>query len=90
MNLGDIYSFALIASEILNMKPVWVSWESVYFSVQFLKEGDDTKRDYEDVIYMVKKGGRNPLRPNLEPVAQDISPALVDFKMDLNWNFALF
>ncbi|KAI6189958.1 Guanylate cyclase [Aphelenchoides bicaudatus] len=44
------------------MKPVW--------------EESDSKRDYEDVIYMVKKGGRTPLRPTLDPVAQDISPAL--------------
>lgn len=58
---GDIYSFSLIASEILNMKPAWES---------------DDKRDHEDIIYMVKKGGRTPIRPVLDPVAQDLSPAL--------------
>lgn len=62
LHLGDIYSFSLISCEILNMKPVWES---------------DEKRDNEDIIYMVKKGGRTPLRPILDPVAQDISPALV-------------
>ncbi|KAI6227487.1 Guanylate cyclase [Aphelenchoides fujianensis] len=57
---GDVYSFAIIASEILNMKPPFES---------------EQKLDVEDVVYMIKKGGRNPLRPTLDPVAQDLSPA---------------
>ncbi|KAI6199751.1 Guanylate cyclase [Aphelenchoides besseyi] len=57
---GDVYSFAIIASEILNMKPPF--------------EGE-AKLDTDDIIYMIKKGGKTPLRPVLDPVAQDLSPA---------------
>lgn len=30
-----------------------------------------------EVVYMLKKGGRKPFRPNLEPLTTDINPALV-------------
>ncbi|KAI6213519.1 Guanylate cyclase [Aphelenchoides besseyi] len=35
----------------------------------------ESKMDTEDIIYMIKKGGKTPLRPVLDPVAQDLSPA---------------
>lgn len=30
-----------------------------------------------EIVYKLKKGGRNPPRPTLEPVANDLSPAFV-------------
>ncbi|KAF8373015.1 hypothetical protein PRIPAC_79444 [Pristionchus pacificus] len=49
---GDIYSFAIICSEIATKKSAWD-----------LEEGS---RDAEEVIYKVKRGGKNPLRPDID------------------------
>ncbi|GMR47148.1 hypothetical protein PMAYCL1PPCAC_17343 [Pristionchus mayeri] len=49
---GDIYSFAIICSEIATKKSAWD-----------LEQGN---RDAEEVIYKVKRGGKNPLRPDLD------------------------
>lgn len=61
---GDIYSFAIICSEVVNMKPAWES-DSLETPIP------------EDIVHLVKSGGRRPHRPVLDPVAQDLSPALV-------------
>ncbi|KAI6189420.1 Guanylate cyclase [Aphelenchoides bicaudatus] len=58
---GDVYSFGIVCVEILNMKPPWESLE--------------TKQPPEDIVYMLRKGGKNPPRPKLDPVASDLSPA---------------
>ena len=42
-------------------------------------------RDPEEIVYLVKKGGRLPTRPPLEPASTDISPALVHLIKDC-WN----
>jgi hypothetical protein len=60
---GDVYAFGIVSAEILNMKTPW--------------ETLDTKHSPEDIIYLLRKGGAHPLRPKLEPVAQDLSPAFV-------------
>ncbi|CAD5229924.1 unnamed protein product [Bursaphelenchus xylophilus] len=65
---GDVYSFAIVASELLNMKPAF--------------EGADGKANPEDVVYMVKKGSNPPYRPVMEIVAQDISPAFTHLIRD--------
>uniref|UniRef100_A0A914Y8R7 Guanylate cyclase n=1 Tax=Panagrolaimus superbus TaxID=310955 RepID=A0A914Y8R7_9BILA len=67
---GDVYSFAVICSEIVNMKPPY-------------EPGDH--HDPEEIVYLVKKGGRMLCRPPLEPASQDISPALVHLIKDC-WN----
>uniref|UniRef100_A0A1I7UYY1 Guanylate cyclase n=1 Tax=Caenorhabditis tropicalis TaxID=1561998 RepID=A0A1I7UYY1_9PELO len=48
---ADIYSFAIIASEILTKKEA--------YDLHKRKEG------YEEIVYAVKKGGSNVLRPDL-------------------------
>ncbi|CAD5226277.1 unnamed protein product [Bursaphelenchus okinawaensis] len=65
---GDIYSFAIIASELFNMKPAWDNGEG--------------KASPEDIVYMIKKGSNPPYRPILEIVAQDISPAFTHLIRD--------
>ncbi|KAH7694361.1 guanylyl cyclase, partial [Aphelenchoides avenae] len=74
--LGDIFSFSIVCSELVNMKPAW-------------ENADDTKGNPEgatfwlikyhlvhsEIVYRLKKGGRQPLRPKLEPVTTDLSPA---------------
>ncbi|ULU03854.1 hypothetical protein L3Y34_016966 [Caenorhabditis briggsae] len=48
---ADVYSFAIVASEILTKKEAW--------DLHKRKEG------YEEIIYNVKKGGPHPFRPTL-------------------------
>ncbi|KAK5985703.1 hypothetical protein GCK32_001067 [Trichostrongylus colubriformis] len=48
---GDIYSFAIIASEVVTRKAAW--------NLQERKEGTD------ELLYMLKKGGHTPPRPDL-------------------------
>lgn len=69
---GDIYSFAIISSEILNMKSAW-------------DEPNDENgltiperfHNHEEIIYLIKKGGLIPLRPIIRPAVADINPAMV-------------
>uniref|UniRef100_A0A914YCN1 Guanylate cyclase n=1 Tax=Panagrolaimus superbus TaxID=310955 RepID=A0A914YCN1_9BILA len=81
---GDIYSLALVCSEIVNMKPVW--------------EPSETKGNPEgkfwhffghlkgirfiEIVYLVKKGGVRPLRPLLNPAVLDLNPALLHLIRD--------
>uniref|UniRef100_A0A1I7UYY7 Guanylate cyclase n=1 Tax=Caenorhabditis tropicalis TaxID=1561998 RepID=A0A1I7UYY7_9PELO len=60
---ADVYSFAIIASEILTKKEAW----------DFL----DRKEDCEEIVYMVKKGGVFPIRPELITDIPDINPDLI-------------
>ncbi|KAI1701119.1 protein tyrosine kinase domain-containing protein [Ditylenchus destructor] len=68
---GDIFSFAITCAEVINMKPVW--------------EATDAKGNAEEVVYLLKKTGREPFRPRMEPATQDISPALTHLLKDC-WN----
>ncbi|CAI2352479.1 unnamed protein product [Caenorhabditis sp. 36 PRJEB53466] len=49
---ADIYSFAIICSELITKKSAWDLENETY--------------DIEELVYKIKKGGRNPLRPSLE------------------------
>ncbi|KAH7691351.1 guanylyl cyclase [Aphelenchoides avenae] len=69
---GDVFSFAIVCSELVNMKPAW-------------ENADDTKGNPEEIVYKLKKGGRQPLRPKLEPVTTDLSPAFMHLIRDC-WN----
>ncbi|KAI6230201.1 Guanylate cyclase [Aphelenchoides fujianensis] len=59
---GDVYSFAIIASEILNMKPPFESEQKLDV------EGKCRVHDQE-------RAAAIPSVPTLDPVAQDLSPA---------------
>uniref|UniRef100_A0A914C3U4 Guanylate cyclase domain-containing protein n=1 Tax=Acrobeloides nanus TaxID=290746 RepID=A0A914C3U4_9BILA len=59
---GDIYSFAIVCSEIISKKPCWNIQDG------FISE--------QEVIYRVRKGGPNPIRPTIE----------IDPSLDLNGN----
>ncbi|CAI4227914.1 unnamed protein product [Auanema sp. JU1783] len=48
---GDIYSFAIISSEIITRKPAYDLMER--------------KESLDELLYMIKKGGHNPVRPDL-------------------------
>ncbi|PAV68759.1 hypothetical protein WR25_10163 [Diploscapter pachys] len=49
---GDIYSLAIVCSEIVTKKSAWDLENSEY--------------DLEELIYKIKRGGRTPLRPSLD------------------------
>ncbi|CAJ0589458.1 unnamed protein product [Cylicocyclus nassatus] len=50
---GDIYSFAIICSELIAGTSAW--------------DLENRDEDPEDILYMVKKGGRKLMRPDLNP-----------------------
>lgn len=63
---GDIYSFAIICSELITKGPAW--------------DLPNRKERAEELIYMLKKGGADPPRPMLTlGVNHDINPAMVCF-----------
>ncbi|KHJ92541.1 adenylate/guanylate cyclase catalytic domain protein [Oesophagostomum dentatum] len=49
---GDIYSFAIVCSEIITKKSAW--------------DLENQDYDIEELIYKIKRGGRSPTRPSLE------------------------
>nr|BAK69482.1 guanylyl cyclase [Caenorhabditis elegans] len=66
---GDIYSFGIICSEILT--------RSSAFDLENRKEKPDV------IIYQVKKGGHNPMRPSLDTgETVEINPALLHLIRD--------
>ncbi|XGW27804.1 hypothetical protein V3C99_007967, partial [Haemonchus contortus] len=60
---SDIYSFAIVASEVIRRTPAW----DLY--------GEE--KDIEDVIAAIKRGGPTPLRPSLIGEATTIPAELV-------------
>ncbi|KAK6026625.1 adenylate/guanylate cyclase catalytic domain protein, partial [Ostertagia ostertagi] len=49
---GDVYSFAIICSEIITKKSAW--------------DLENQDYDMDELIYKIKRGGRSPIRPSLE------------------------
>ncbi|CAJ0592016.1 unnamed protein product [Cylicocyclus nassatus] len=49
---GDIYSFAIICSEIVTKKSPW--------------DLENQEYDLDELIYKIKRGGRAPIRPSLD------------------------
>ncbi|KAJ1358943.1 Receptor-type guanylate cyclase gcy-22 [Parelaphostrongylus tenuis] len=49
--MGDIYSFAIICSEVLTKKSAW--------------DLENQNYDIDELIYKLKRGGRSPIRPSL-------------------------
>ncbi|VDL64688.1 unnamed protein product [Nippostrongylus brasiliensis] len=64
---GDIFSFAIISSEIVTRRGAWNLHER--------------KEQMDELLYMIRKGGADPLRPELSTEA-DISPALLHLIRD--------
>ncbi|KJH52266.1 adenylate/guanylate cyclase catalytic domain protein [Dictyocaulus viviparus] len=48
---GDIFSFAIISSEVITRKPPW--------------NFQDRKESLDELLYIIKRGGETPLRPEL-------------------------
>ena len=67
---GDVYSFAIICSELLNRKPAW----------NYIESGTDI----EDIIFSVRKGYDPPTRPEIERNA-DVNVNLIHLIRDC-WN----
>ncbi|CAB3397505.1 unnamed protein product [Caenorhabditis bovis] len=60
---GDIYSFAIICSQHIGHCSPW--------------DIENRKEEADEIIFMVRKGTRNPLRPSLDTSEDDINPSLV-------------
>ncbi|EGT33836.1 CBN-GCY-3 protein [Caenorhabditis brenneri] len=65
---ADVFSFAIIASEILTKKEAW--------------DLQERKEAYDEIIYMVKKGGSFPMRPDIITDVPDVNPALIALVKD--------
>lgn len=65
---GDIYSFAIICSEIINQTTAWAL--------------NDLKGNYEEIVYLVKKGGARSIRPTLQPTVPDINQGIMHLVRD--------
>ncbi|GMT23962.1 hypothetical protein PFISCL1PPCAC_28592, partial [Pristionchus fissidentatus] len=69
---GDVYSFGIIASEIITKSTVW--------------DLDNRKERPEEIFYMLKKGGNNPFRPELTLGENiDVNPAMLHLVRD-SWS----
>ncbi|XGW27224.1 hypothetical protein V3C99_007659 [Haemonchus contortus] len=68
---GDIYSFAIICSEVITRKPAWNIAERA--------------ENVDELIYRIKKGGLEPLRPELALDGVDVSNTLLSLVRDC-WN----
>jgi hypothetical protein len=67
---GDIYAFAIICSEIINMRAAW--------------ELNELKGNHEEIVYLVKKGGARSIRPTLQPAVNDVNQGIVSSQTFLN------
>ncbi|KAF8370361.1 hypothetical protein PRIPAC_76790 [Pristionchus pacificus] len=66
---GDIYSFAVVASEVITKSSPW--------------DLENRKERPEEIIYMLKKGGDIPMRPTLTlGENMDINPAMLHLIRD--------
>ncbi|KAJ1356694.1 hypothetical protein KIN20_014434 [Parelaphostrongylus tenuis] len=67
---GDIYSFAIISSEVITRKPPW--------------NFQERQESLDELLYMIKRGGNTPIRPDLNTDGE-INPALLHLTRDC-WN----
>uniref|UniRef100_A0A914DPC9 guanylate cyclase n=1 Tax=Acrobeloides nanus TaxID=290746 RepID=A0A914DPC9_9BILA len=67
----DIYSFAIVCSEIINLQPAW----------QLVNK----ERSATDIIMRVKRRDPRPFRPILEPAVRGLNPSLLTLIQDC-WN----
>uniref|UniRef100_A0A0K0D120 Guanylate cyclase n=1 Tax=Angiostrongylus cantonensis TaxID=6313 RepID=A0A0K0D120_ANGCA len=64
---ADIYSFAIISSEVITRKPPW--------------NYQERKESLDELLYMIKKGGHAPIRPDLN-IDGDINSELLHLIRD--------
>uniref|UniRef100_A0A914CKB5 guanylate cyclase n=1 Tax=Acrobeloides nanus TaxID=290746 RepID=A0A914CKB5_9BILA len=64
----DIYSFAIVCSEIINLQPAW----------QLVNK----ERSAADIIMRVKRRDPRPFRPVLEPAVRGLNPSLLTLIQD--------
>uniref|UniRef100_A0A1I7TBX3 guanylate cyclase n=1 Tax=Caenorhabditis tropicalis TaxID=1561998 RepID=A0A1I7TBX3_9PELO len=65
---GDIYSFAIVCSELVGHCSAW--------------NLENRKEEADEIIFMVKRGGRTPFRPSLDEVDEDVNPAMLHLIRD--------
>ncbi|ETN70384.1 adenylate/guanylate cyclase catalytic domain protein [Necator americanus] len=66
---GDVYSFGIICAQVITRTSPW--------------DLSNRKEDAEEILYMVKKGGHMPARPELNVDTDlDVSPALLHLIRD--------
>ncbi|KAH7714701.1 guanylyl cyclase [Aphelenchoides avenae] len=66
---GDVYSFAIICSEILTRKPAW--------------ESETQNNSIEELLYLIKRGGEIPVRPSFDASAvPDLNNAMYHLVRD--------
>ncbi|KAL6738179.1 hypothetical protein Aduo_011755 [Ancylostoma duodenale] len=65
---GDVYSFAIVCSEVITRKPVWNIVER--------------KETAQDLLYRIKRGGHTVMRPELTLDGVDISSGLLNLVRD--------
>ncbi|CAD5226527.1 unnamed protein product [Bursaphelenchus okinawaensis] len=65
---ADVYSFAIICSELVNMKTAY--------------EVNEIKGGAEEIVYMVKKGGSRSVRPEIELAIPDVNQGIIHLLKD--------
>ncbi|GMR46177.1 hypothetical protein PMAYCL1PPCAC_16372, partial [Pristionchus mayeri] len=60
---GDIYSFAIVCSEIATRQLPW--------------DIERAEIDVEELVYRIKRGGSNPPRPPIESEEHELSPSML-------------
>ncbi|CAA98947.3 Receptor-type guanylate cyclase gcy-13 [Caenorhabditis elegans] len=65
---GDVYSFSIVCSELVGHSSAW--------------NLENRKEEADEIIFMVKRGGRTPFRPSLDDVDDDINPAMLHLIRD--------
>lgn len=82
---ADVYSFAIVCSEVVNMKKAWSTSDGEDAN----PEGEASlfkianfgiivyKNPFLEVIRMIQKENRRPYRPVLQPAVSELSPAMV-------------
>ncbi|CAI2354919.1 unnamed protein product [Caenorhabditis sp. 36 PRJEB53466] len=65
---GDVYSFAIVCSELVGHCSAW--------------NLENRKEEPDEIIFMVKRGGRQPFRPSLDEADEDVNPAMLHLIRD--------
>lgn len=65
---GDVFSFAIVCSEVITRKTAW--------------NIDERKENVDELIYRIKKGGNPPMRPDLAANDVDVNPSILNLVKD--------
>uniref|UniRef100_A0A9J2PT80 guanylate cyclase n=3 Tax=Ascaris TaxID=6251 RepID=A0A9J2PT80_ASCLU len=65
---GDIYSFAIISSEIITQRSAW--------------DIENRSENIEELLYLIRRGGSIPIRPSLSSEIADINPNVIHLIKD--------